>query len=117
MLKLELEAGSKVWLVGLYQPHFTSHSGMIQFEKFGSFIDGLDSATTKFQFLPHHDKMLSRMVRRRLLSSALRTRSPPGKGMQRRWLTPAPRPGDGPLMTRRADRELPSKNQPNSLHS
>ncbi|PHH64021.1 hypothetical protein CDD81_5126 [Ophiocordyceps australis] len=26
---------------------------------------------------------------------------------QRRFLTPAPRPGDGPLMTRRADRALP----------
>ncbi|KAJ6439514.1 cytochrome oxidase complex assembly protein [Purpureocillium lavendulum] len=26
---------------------------------------------------------------------------------QRRWNTPAPRPGEGPLMSRRADRELP----------
>ncbi|UNI20363.1 cytochrome oxidase assembly protein 1 [Purpureocillium takamizusanense] len=30
---------------------------------------------------------------------------------QRRWNTPAPRPGEGPLMSRRADRELPDIKQ------
>ncbi|KHN98215.1 cytochrome oxidase complex assembly protein [Metarhizium album ARSEF 1941] len=30
---------------------------------------------------------------------------------QRRWVTPAPKPGDGPLMSRRADRELPAISQ------
>lgn len=42
--------------------------------------------------------MLPRTAARRL-----RPRAPPA----RRWITPAPRPGDGPLMTRRADRALP----------
>ncbi|KJZ77097.1 hypothetical protein HIM_03418 [Hirsutella minnesotensis 3608] len=30
---------------------------------------------------------------------------------QRRWMTPAPKPGDGPLMSRRADRQLPDLQQ------
>lgn len=51
--------------------------------------------------------MLSRMIRRRL-ASALKGRQTAGK-QQKRWITPAPKPGDGPLMNRRADRELPCK--------
>ncbi|KAI9170955.1 Cytochrome c oxidase assembly factor 1 [Paramyrothecium foliicola] len=50
--------------------------------------------------------MLSRLVRRRL-ALPLKGRSP----AQRRWITPAPKPGDGPLMSRRADRELPDMDQ------
>lgn len=102
-----------MWLVEYLQPHvhqpqwhdpnLTRTSSLIQ--KFGS------CQHPTYQTSLQHDTMLSRMVRRRLLSSAMRTRSPPGKGMQRRWLTPAPRPGDGPLMSRRADRELPCTNR------
>lgn len=51
--------------------------------------------------------MLSRMIRRRL-GSALKGRQVRG-AQQKRWITPAPKPGDGPLMSRRADRELPCK--------
>lgn len=29
--------------------------------------------------------------------------------LQRRWRTAAPKPGEGPLMERRSDRELPGK--------
>lgn len=50
--------------------------------------------------------VLTRLVRRRL-TAALKARSPPVRNVQRRWLTPAPKAGDGPLMSRRADRELP----------
>ncbi|KAF4123743.1 cytochrome c oxidase assembly factor 1 [Geosmithia morbida] len=32
---------------------------------------------------------------------------------QKRWMTPAPKPGDGPLMSRRADRALPEVEQVN----
>ncbi|KND94165.1 Cytochrome c oxidase assembly factor 1 [Tolypocladium ophioglossoides CBS 100239] len=56
--------------------------------------------------------MLSRVVRRRLAAASLRefrasTSNPCRGAAQRRWATPAPRAGDGPLMSRRADRELP----------
>ncbi|CAG9938806.1 unnamed protein product [Clonostachys rosea f. rosea IK726] len=56
--------------------------------------------------------MLSRVVRRQLApiartSLSTESRTAPTRCLQRRWLTPAPRPGDGPLMSRRADRELP----------
>ena len=53
--------------------------------------------------------MLSRAIQRRLVASLSR-RNVQSRGtlQQRRWATPAPRPGDGPLMDRRADRELPS---------
>ncbi|KAH6885789.1 cytochrome oxidase complex assembly protein 1-domain-containing protein [Thelonectria olida] len=54
--------------------------------------------------------MLPRLVRRRL-AQALRTRSVNVRPVQRRWMTPAPKPGDGPLMSRRADRELPDINE------
>ncbi|KAI1494449.1 DUF1783-domain-containing protein [Biscogniauxia mediterranea] len=54
--------------------------------------------------------MLSRLVRRRALlsfrgSSAAPSRRP--AQIQRRTLIAAPRPGDGPLMERRPDRDLP----------
>ncbi|OAQ88765.1 cytochrome oxidase assembly [Purpureocillium lilacinum] len=43
-------------------------------------------------------------------SSTSRTTSWSSRGpAQRRWNTPAPRPGEGPLMSRRADRELPGQ--------
>ncbi|RFU73305.1 cytochrome oxidase assembly [Trichoderma arundinaceum] len=56
--------------------------------------------------------MISRIASRRLLAAASRQVSgrcgaSPRAVMQRRWMTPAPKPGDGPLMSRRADRELP----------
>lgn len=52
-------------------------------------------------------QVLPRLVRRRL-AQVLKTRATPVvRPAQRRWMTPAPKPGDGPLMTRRADRELP----------
>ncbi|KAL0470605.1 cytochrome oxidase complex assembly protein 1 domain-containing protein [Neurospora intermedia] len=54
--------------------------------------------------------MLSRIPQRVALKRALARPSPCAKGRaqpQRRSLTSAPRPGDGPLMERRADRELP----------
>ncbi|KAL6855381.1 cytochrome oxidase assembly protein 1 [Amphichorda felina] len=54
--------------------------------------------------------MLSRVLRRRLVAS-LRAKQTPRGNLQRRWITPAPRPGDGPLMSRRADRELPNVEQ------
>ncbi|KAG6018205.1 hypothetical protein E4U41_004008 [Claviceps citrina] len=70
--------------------------------------------------------MLSRLLQRRLPPPQLRTchrhrprggRASPSHAAattsppQRRWLTPAPRPGDGPLMSRRADRALPELSQ------
>ncbi|KAK3372824.1 cytochrome oxidase complex assembly protein 1-domain-containing protein [Lasiosphaeria ovina] len=55
--------------------------------------------------------MLSRTAHPRragtLAAAALR-RTSPGTARQRRTLVSAPRPGDGPLMERRADRELPN---------
>ncbi|CAM1510443.1 Fc.00g007780.m01.CDS01 [Cosmosporella sp. VM-42] len=50
--------------------------------------------------------VLTRLVRRRL-AAALKARSVPARTVQRRCFTPAPKAGDGPLMSRRADRELP----------
>ncbi|WKT38538.1 Cytochrome c oxidase assembly factor 1 [Fusarium oxysporum f. sp. vasinfectum] len=49
---------------------------------------------------------LPRIVRRRL-AAVLKSRSVTLRPAQRRWMTPAPKPGDGPMMSRRADRELP----------
>ncbi|KAF9870131.1 hypothetical protein CkaCkLH20_12365 [Colletotrichum karsti] len=59
--------------------------------------------------------MYSRTATRRFASS-LRTaaarRQPQIRNQtQRRWATAAPKPGSGPLMERRADRELPDINQ------
>ncbi|KAK1998560.1 DUF1783-domain-containing protein [Colletotrichum falcatum] len=60
--------------------------------------------------------MLSRTITRRLTSS-LRTAAAQTQQQQlraqtqRRWATAAPKPGSGPLMERRADRELPDLNQ------
>ncbi|KAK3955480.1 cytochrome oxidase complex assembly protein 1-domain-containing protein [Pseudoneurospora amorphoporcata] len=56
--------------------------------------------------------MLSRITQRMALKRALARPSSCAKSSrapqtQRRSLTSAPRPGDGPLMERRADRELP----------
>ncbi|KAF6825373.1 cytochrome oxidase assembly [Colletotrichum musicola] len=57
--------------------------------------------------------MFSRIVTRRFASSlrnaSARQRQPTrlGAQSQRRWATAAPKPGSGPLMERRADRELP----------
>ncbi|KFA49325.1 hypothetical protein S40293_04185 [Stachybotrys chartarum IBT 40293] len=50
--------------------------------------------------------MISRLLLRRRVTLPLGRRT-----LQRRWNSPAPRPGDGPLMSRRADRELPDVNQ------
>ncbi|KAM0430569.1 hypothetical protein ACHAPT_005920 [Fusarium lateritium] len=50
--------------------------------------------------------VFTRLVRRRLVA-ALEARPTAFRPAQRRWMTRAPRPGDGPLMSRRADRELP----------
>ncbi|TFA98738.1 Cytochrome c oxidase assembly factor 1 [Trichoderma ghanense] len=65
--------------------------------------------------------MISTIARRRLLAAASRqagcrssqptTSNASVRAMQRRWMTPAPKPGDGPLMSRRADRELPDVGQ------
>ncbi|KAK7756402.1 cytochrome oxidase assembly protein 1 [Diatrype stigma] len=52
--------------------------------------------------------MLSRIMRRRAVPS-IRNASSSAKGpIQRRTLVAAPKPGDGPLMERRPDRELPN---------
>ncbi|KAK3397386.1 cytochrome oxidase complex assembly protein 1-domain-containing protein [Sordaria brevicollis] len=55
--------------------------------------------------------MLSRITQRMALKRAFARPSPCNKSSrvqtQRRSLTSAPKPGDGPLMERRADRELP----------
>ncbi|OAQ74349.1 cytochrome oxidase complex assembly protein [Pochonia chlamydosporia 170] len=61
--------------------------------------------------------MLSRLIQRRLTASLRNCKttsprsSPNTLPIQRRWITPAPKPGDGPLMSRRADRELPEISQ------
>ncbi|KFG82865.1 cytochrome oxidase assembly [Metarhizium anisopliae] len=60
--------------------------------------------------------MLSRLVQRRLAASLRNCKTSPSpstssRSIQRRWITPAPKPGDGPLMSRRADRELPEISQ------
>ncbi|KAL7799866.1 cytochrome oxidase complex assembly protein 1 domain-containing protein [Trichoderma ceciliae] len=54
--------------------------------------------------------MISRIARQRLRASG-RCNATSRAVMQRRWMTPAPKPGDGPLMSRRADRELPDIGQ------
>ncbi|KAF4993828.1 hypothetical protein FDECE_13302 [Fusarium decemcellulare] len=50
--------------------------------------------------------VLPRLVRRRL-AATLKARPVTFGPAQRRWMTRAPKPGDGPMMSRRADRELP----------
>ncbi|KAI1083784.1 DUF1783-domain-containing protein [Whalleya microplaca] len=50
--------------------------------------------------------MFSRLVRRRV-QTILRNSSAARNQIQRRTLVAAPKPGDGPLMERRPDRELP----------
>ncbi|OAA34948.1 cytochrome oxidase complex assembly protein [Metarhizium rileyi] len=60
--------------------------------------------------------MLSRLVQRRLTASLRGCKTTPPSTVsrtiqQRRWATPAPKPGDGPLMSRRADRQLPEISQ------
>ncbi|KAH7153125.1 cytochrome oxidase complex assembly protein 1-domain-containing protein [Dactylonectria macrodidyma] len=50
--------------------------------------------------------ILPRLVRRKLVA-ALESRAANVRPAQRRWLTRAPKPGDGPMLARRADRELP----------
>lgn len=66
----------------------------------------------------HLSSMISRIASRRLCAAASRragnSRSGESAGrnaraVQRRWMTPAPKPGDGPMMSRRADRELPGE--------
>ncbi|KAI0156628.1 DUF1783-domain-containing protein [Xylariaceae sp. FL1272] len=52
--------------------------------------------------------ILSRIARRRALLFLQNTKSTPRTLMQRRTVVSAPKPGDGPLMQRRADRELPT---------
>ncbi|KAF5017827.1 hypothetical protein F66182_10217 [Fusarium sp. NRRL 66182] len=51
-------------------------------------------------------QQLPRLVQRRL-AAALKARNVNLSPAQRRWITRAPKPGDGPMMSRRADRELP----------
>lgn len=67
---------------------------------------------------PTPPSMISRIASRRLCAAASRragsSRSGESAGwnarsVQRRWMTPAPKPGDGPMMSRRADRELPGE--------
>ncbi|KAF7552970.1 hypothetical protein G7046_g7244 [Stylonectria norvegica] len=53
--------------------------------------------------------MLPRIVQRRL-AAVFKPRTGSVRPVQRRWMTPAPKAGDGPLMSRRADRELPDIN-------
>jgi len=63
--------------------------------------------TEFFSQLQHRDfnKMMQRLLRSRVLPSY---RVFSGRGLvTRRTLIAAPKPGDGPLMSRRADRELP----------
>ncbi|KAL6796020.1 cytochrome oxidase complex assembly protein 1 domain-containing protein [Trichoderma sp. SZMC 28013] len=64
--------------------------------------------------------MISRIASRRLCAAASRRAGSSKSGesagwnaraAQRRWMTPAPKPGDGPMMSRRADRELPDVGQ------
>ncbi|WYZ37480.1 hypothetical protein EsH8_II_000986 [Colletotrichum jinshuiense] len=60
--------------------------------------------------------MFSRTITRRLASSlrsaaARQQQQQLRVQTQRRWATAAPKPGSGPLMERRADRELPDLNQ------
>ncbi|KAH6645787.1 cytochrome oxidase complex assembly protein 1-domain-containing protein [Truncatella angustata] len=52
--------------------------------------------------------MFSRALRRRALPSLRALESRISTPIQRRTLVRAPKPGDGPLMERRPDRELPS---------
>ncbi|TDZ23126.1 Cytochrome c oxidase assembly factor 1 [Colletotrichum sidae] len=55
--------------------------------------------------------MFSRTVARRIASSLRNAHPRLRNTTQRRWATAAPKPGSGPLMERRADRELPDINQ------
>ncbi|ETS78765.1 hypothetical protein PFICI_08618 [Pestalotiopsis fici W106-1] len=52
--------------------------------------------------------MLSRTLRQRALPGLRKLQSRVATPVQRRTMVRAPKPGDGPLMERRADRELPS---------
>ncbi|KAK6955783.1 hypothetical protein Daesc_003427 [Daldinia eschscholtzii] len=54
--------------------------------------------------------MWSRIIRRRALTSLRNSCSSTRNQIQRRTLVSAPKPGDGPLMERRPDRELPNIN-------
>ncbi|KAI1481295.1 DUF1783-domain-containing protein [Daldinia eschscholtzii] len=54
--------------------------------------------------------MWSRIMRRRALTSLRNSCSSTRNQIQRRTLVSAPKPGDGPLMERRPDRELPNIN-------
>ncbi|KAI3327962.1 DUF1783-domain-containing protein [Xylariaceae sp. AK1471] len=67
-----------------------------------------DSLRTSF--IPENPpKMLSRIVRRRALLLLRNTNASKSRNqIQRRTLVSAPKPGDGPLMERRPDRELPN---------
>ncbi|KAG6078319.1 hypothetical protein E4U15_004337, partial [Claviceps sp. LM218 group G6] len=74
----------------------------------GQYISFHGSKSTNIQ------AMLSRVFQRRLTPSSLRICRPQlssayirATAPQRRWITPAPQSGDGPLMSRRTDRELP----------
>ena len=55
-----------------------------------------------------------RTTQRRVFTG-LRSRCNLSKSCQKRYFTPAPRPGDGPLLSRRADRELPGMLPPTRL--
>lgn len=62
-------------------------------------------ATTSDITIP---KMLSRIVRRRALLLLRNHNASTARALvPRRTLISAPKPGDGPLMERRADRQLP----------
>lgn len=88
-----------------YPPH-----PVVQSNPTAGFSPNLTNPSSTARTSPQPRVMLSRMIRQRLAAS-LRTRRSPAPSCQRRWISPAPRPGDGPLMSRRADRELPGKKE------
>ncbi|KAF7537989.1 hypothetical protein G7054_g3328 [Neopestalotiopsis clavispora] len=61
--------------------------------------------------------MLSRTLRQRALPGLRKLQSRVATPVQRRTMVRAPKPGDGPLMERRADRELPSMRPPPQNHT
>ncbi|KAG5974200.1 hypothetical protein E4U58_003485 [Claviceps cyperi] len=78
----------------------------------GQYISFYGSKSTNIQ------AMLSRVFQQRPTPSSLRICRPQlssacirATAPQRRWITPAPQSGDGPLMSRRADRKLPELSQ------
>jgi len=72
-----------------------------------------DIARLFYDRVASNTKMLPRLLRTRALPGLVRGRwNGRVMQMQRRTLIAAPKPGDGPLMSRRADRELPGTSRP-----